>query len=129
MSFEWSKYHFRSIRTRFDYAEIFICDDTPSSPDRDTPPIVAPPVNARVALLVDGARYGGRVDDITEGGLVVAAPDISLPLDRPVLVEWRDAAGLWQLPGEVTDSRLYPFPTTTVRPPALRSASRRPPAR
>jgi hypothetical protein len=80
------------------------------------PPIVAPPVNARVALLVDGARYGGRVDDITEGGLVVAAPDISLPLDRPVLVEWRDAAGLWQLPGEVTDSRLYPFPTTTVRP-------------
>jgi hypothetical protein len=80
------------------------------------PPIVAPPVNSRVALLVDGARYGGRVDDVEDGNLVVAAPDVSLSADRPVVVEWRDSAGTWQLPGEVVASRLHPFPTTSIRP-------------
>src|SRR5262249_28732372 len=39
------------------------------------PPIVAPPVHTRVTVLVDGARYGGRVDDIVDGALVIAAPD------------------------------------------------------
>jgi hypothetical protein len=80
------------------------------------PPLVAPQVNARAAVLVDGARYGGRVDDIVEGGIVIAAPDAHLAPERPVLVEWRDAAGLWQMPAEVVHSRLHPFPTTTVRP-------------
>ena len=80
------------------------------------PPIVSPPVNTRVAVLVDGARYGGRVDDVVDGALVVAAPDLSLSVERPVIVEWRDAAGTWQLPGEVSAQRLYPFPTTSVRP-------------
>src|SRR3954451_10603151 len=63
------------------------------------PPIVAPPVNTRVTLLVDGARYGGRVDDVEDGALVVAAPDASLAPERPLIVEWRDSAGVWQLPG------------------------------
>jgi hypothetical protein len=80
------------------------------------PPIVAPPVNTRVTLLVDGARYGGRVDDVEGGALVIAAPDASLPAERPVIVEWRDTAGVWQLPGEVVASRIHPFPTTSVRP-------------
>ena len=73
-------------------------------------------MNTRVAVLVDGARYGGRVDDVVDGALVVAAPDLSLSVERPVIVEWRDAAGTWQLPGEVSAQRLYPFPTTSVRP-------------
>jgi hypothetical protein len=73
-------------------------------------------VNTRVAVLVDGARYGGRVDDVVGGALVVAAPDLNLSTERPVIVEWRDAAGTWQLPAEVTAQRTHPFPTTSVRP-------------
>jgi hypothetical protein len=80
------------------------------------PPIVTPPVNSRVTLLVDGARYGGRVDDIDGDALVIAAPDAHLAIDRPVMVEWRDGAGVWQLPGEIVASRVHPFPTTSVRP-------------
>jgi hypothetical protein len=73
-------------------------------------------VNTRVAVLVDGARYGGRVDDVVEGALVVAAPDLNLSPDRPVMIEWRDGAGTWQLPGEVNAQRVHPFPTTAIRP-------------
>jgi hypothetical protein len=85
-------------------------------PTAPPPPIVAPSVHTRVTLLVDGARYGGRIDDVVDGTLVVAAPDVSLSVERPVVVEWRDAAGTWQLPGDVAASRIYPFPTTSVRP-------------
>jgi len=92
------------------------------------PPIVAPPVHTRVTLLVDGARYGGRVDDIVDGALVIAAPDASLSLERPVLVEWNDGAGVWQLPGEVAASRQYPFPTTSIKPTGASECVATPPA-
>jgi hypothetical protein len=80
------------------------------------PPLVVPSVNVRVAILVDGARYGGRIDDALDGSLVVAAPDVRLTADRPVMLEWRDAAGLWRMPATVLSSRSHPWPTTTVRP-------------
>jgi hypothetical protein len=80
------------------------------------PPLVVPQVNAKVAVLADGARYGGRVDDIRNGCLVVAAPDAHLARERPVLVEWRDEAGVWRLPGMVRESLDEPFPTTWIRP-------------
>jgi hypothetical protein len=92
------------------------------------PPIVAPPVHTRVTLLVDGARYGGRVDDIVDGALVIAAPDASLSLERPVLVEWNDGAGVWQMPGEVAAARQYPFPTTSVKPTGASECVATPPA-
>src|SRR3954451_20638880 len=97
---------------------------TPVAP----PAIVAPPVNTRVAVLVDGARYGGRVDVVVDGALVVAAPDLNLSVERRVIVEWRDTAGTWQLPCEVSAQRLYPFPTTSVRPPAPSESSAAPAA-
>lgn len=80
------------------------------------PPLVTPQINARVSILTDGARYGGRLDDIVDGCLVVAAPDAELVPDRPVLLEWRDAAGVWQLPAEVRGQRRAPFPTTALLP-------------
>jgi hypothetical protein len=80
------------------------------------PPLVTPSVNTRVAMLIDGARYGGRVDDVGDGGLVVAAPDVQLLSDRPVILEWRDSAGVWQMPAQVVASRSHPWPTTTLRP-------------
>jgi hypothetical protein len=80
------------------------------------PPLITPTVNTRVALLVDGARYGGRVDDLADGSLVIAAPDAQLVADRPVLLEWRDSAGVWQMPATVLASRAMPWPTTTLRP-------------
>lgn len=83
---------------------------------RPAPPIVTPSVNMRVFLLVDGARYGGRVDDVVDGALVVAAPDASLTAERPVQLEWRDGGGVWRMPGEVLASRSHPWPTTSVRP-------------
>jgi hypothetical protein len=79
------------------------------------PPIVTPAVNTRVKLLVDGSYYGGRVDDVEDDAIVVAAPDALLGSERPVIIEWRDAAGVWQLPAEVIAQRLFPFPTTSVR--------------
>ncbi len=80
------------------------------------PPLITPTVNTRVAVLVDGARYGGRVDDVGEAGLVVAAPDAQLVAGRPVILEWRDGAGLWHLPAQVVTSRVHPWPTTTLHP-------------
>jgi hypothetical protein len=84
----------------------------PSSP----PPVVAPGVNTRVSIVVEGVRYGGRVDDVEGGALVIAAPDVQLAARRPVMLEWRDAAGVWVMPAEVVTSRLHPFPTTSLRP-------------
>lgn len=80
------------------------------------PPLVTPSVNTRVAMLVDGARYGGRIDDVGDGILVVAAPDVELLSDRPLILEWRDSAGVWQMPAQVVASRSHPWPTTTLRP-------------
>jgi hypothetical protein len=84
----------------------------PASP----PPVVSPGVNTRVSLLVEGVRYGGRVDDVERGSLVIAAPDIQLATERPVMLEWRDAGGVWVMPAEVVGSRLHPFPTISLRP-------------
>jgi hypothetical protein len=81
-----------------------------------TPPVVSPGVNTRVSIVVEGVRYGGRVDDVERGSLVIAAPDIQLAAERPVMLEWRDAGGVWIMPAEVVESRLYPFPTTSLRP-------------
>jgi hypothetical protein len=81
-----------------------------------SPPVVSPGVNTRVTLLVEGVRYGGRVDDVERGSLVIAAPDIQLAAERPVMLEWRDAGGVWVMPAEVVSSRLHPFPTTSLRP-------------
>ena len=83
---------------------------------RTPPPLITPSVNTRVALLIDGGRYGGRIDDVGDGGLVVAAPDVQLLSDRPVILEWRDSAGVWQMPAQVVASRSHPWPTTTLRP-------------
>ncbi len=83
------------------------------------PPLVVPQVNGKVALLADGARYGGRVDDIRNGCLVVAAPDANLARERAVLLEWRDEAGIWRLPGVVSESLQDPFPTTWIRPTGI----------
>ena len=47
---------------------------------------------------------------------MIAAPDIQLATERPVMLEWRDAGGVWVMPAEVVESRLYPFPTTSLRP-------------
>ena len=81
------------------------------------PPLTVPRLNGRVAILADGARYGGRLDDVVPGALVVAAPDASLVPERPVLLEWRDDAGsTWQLPCMVAEAQAMPFPTTTLRP-------------
>jgi hypothetical protein len=80
------------------------------------PPVVSPGVNTRVAIVVEGVRYGGRVDDVERGALVIAAPDIQLATERPVMLEWRDAGGIWVMPAEVVESRLHPFPTTSLRP-------------
>ena len=79
------------------------------------PPVVSPGVNTRVSILVEGVRYGGRVDDVERGSLVIAAPDIQLATERPVMLEWRDAGGVWIMPAEVVGSRLHPFPTTSLR--------------
>jgi hypothetical protein len=80
------------------------------------PPLVVPQVNQKVAVLADGARYGGRVDDIRNGCMVIAAPDASLATERAVLLEWRDEAGIWRMPGVVRHSQEEPFPTTWIRP-------------
>jgi hypothetical protein len=80
------------------------------------PPVVSPGVNTRVSIVVEGVRYGGRVDDVERGSLVIAAPDIQLAAERPVMLEWRDAGGVWVMPAEVVESRMYPFPTTSLRP-------------
>jgi hypothetical protein len=80
------------------------------------PPVVSPGVNTRVSIVVEGVRYGGRVDDVERGSLVIAAPDIQLAAERPVMLEWRDAGGVWVMPAEVTESRIHPFPTTSLRP-------------
>jgi hypothetical protein len=80
------------------------------------PPVVSPGVNTRVSIVVEGVRYGGRVDDVERGSLVIAAPDIQLAAERPVMLEWRDAGGVWVMPAEVVESRLHPFPTTSLRP-------------
>jgi hypothetical protein len=80
------------------------------------PPVVAPGVNTRVTIVVEGVRYGGRVDDMDRGSLVIAAPDVQLAAQRPVMLEWRDAAGVWVMPAEVVASRVHPFPTTSLRP-------------
>ncbi|MDQ1422102.1 MAG: hypothetical protein QOJ52_4064, partial [Acidimicrobiaceae bacterium] len=48
------------------------------------PPVVSPGVNTRVSIVVEGVRYGGRVDDVERGALVIAAPDIQLAAERPV---------------------------------------------
>ena len=97
----------------------------PASP----PPVVSPGVNTRVSLLVEGVRYGGRVDDVERGTLVIAAPDIQLATERPVMLEWRDAGGVWVMPAEVVELA----PATRSRrsrcaPPARPSASRLRPA-
>jgi hypothetical protein len=78
--------------------------------------VVAPGVNTRVTIVVEGVRYGGRVDDVERGSLVIAAPDVQLASERPVMLEWRDAGGVWVMPAEVVASRLHPFPTTSLRP-------------
>ena len=31
-----------------------------------TPPVVSPGVNTRVSIVVEGVRYGGRVDDVED---------------------------------------------------------------
>jgi hypothetical protein len=80
------------------------------------PPVVSPGVNTRVSIVVEGVRYGGRVDDVERGSLVIAAPDIQLAAERPVMLEWRDAGGVWIMPAEVVESRIHPFPTTSLRP-------------
>jgi hypothetical protein len=80
------------------------------------PPVVSPGVNTRVSIVVEGVRYGGRVDDVERGALVIAAPDIQLAAERPVMLEWRDTGGVWIMPAEVVESRLHPFPTTSLRP-------------
>jgi hypothetical protein len=80
------------------------------------PPVVSPGVNTRVSIVVEGVRYGGRVDDVERGALVIAAPDIQLAAERPVMLEWRDAGGIWVMPAEVVESRIHPFPTTSLRP-------------
>jgi hypothetical protein len=80
------------------------------------PPLHVPRINSRVALLADGARITGRLDDIEPGVLVVAAPDLLMTPERPVLVEWRDDAGIWQLPCVVADARDEPFTAVTLRP-------------
>jgi hypothetical protein len=69
-----------------------------------------------VSIVVEGVRYGGRVDDVERGALVIAAPDIQLAAERPVMLEWRDAGGVWIMPAEVVESRIHPFPTTSLRP-------------
>ena len=78
----------------------------PASP----PPVVSPGVNTRVSLLVEGIRYGGRVDDAERGTLVIAAPDIQLATERPVMLEWRDAGGVWVMPAEVVELAALPVP-------------------
>ena len=80
------------------------------------PPLTVPRINSRVALLTDGARYTARLDDIEPGHLVVAAPDVHMTPDRPVLVEWRDPTGVWQLPTAVAETREAPFDTIVLRP-------------
>jgi hypothetical protein len=80
------------------------------------PPVVAPGVNTRVTIVVEGVRYGGRVDDVVRGSLVIAAPDVQLASQRPVMLEWRDAGGVWVMPAEVVESRAHPFRTTSLRP-------------
>ena len=80
------------------------------------PPLTVPRINSRVALLTDGARYTARLDDIEPGHLVVAAPDVHMTPERPVLVEWRDLTGVWQLPTAVTETREAPFDTIVLRP-------------
>jgi hypothetical protein len=73
------------------------------------PPVVSPGVNTRVSIVVEGVRYGGRVDDVERGSLQLAT-------ERPVMLEWRDAGGVWVMPAEVVESRIHPFPTTSLRP-------------
>jgi hypothetical protein len=83
---------------------------------RPAPPLTIPRVNTRVAILTDGARYEGRLDDIEPGHLVVAAPDALMTPERPVLLEWQDAGGIWQMPCLVSESRQKPFPVVSLRP-------------
>jgi hypothetical protein len=83
---------------------------------RPAPPLTIPRLNTRVALLTDGARYTGRLDDFEPGHLIVAVPDGLFSPERPLLLEWRDAAGTWQMPCIVSDSREEPFPVVALRP-------------
>ena len=99
-----------------------------SPPPRRPPPVVSPGVNTRVSIVVEGVRYGGRVDDVERGSLVIAAPDIQLAAERPVMLEWRDAGGVWVMPAEVVESRLLPVPhdlAAPVRRLRVRHARRR----
>ncbi len=80
------------------------------------PPLTVPRINSRVALLADGARYTARLDDIEPGVLVIAAPDVLMTPERPVLLEWRDPSGVWQLPTVVTEMRDDPFDCVVLRP-------------
>ena len=47
---------------------------------------------------------------------MVAAPDVRMTPERPVLLEWRDPTGVWQLPAAVTETREAPFDTIVLRP-------------
>jgi hypothetical protein len=88
----------------------------PKRPRETPPPLHVPRINSRVVLLADGARYTARLDDIEPGHLVVAAPDALMAPERPLLLEWRDQAGLWQLPCLVTETRERPFTVIALRP-------------
>ena len=83
---------------------------------RPAPPLTIPRINSRVALLTDGARYTGRLDDFEPGHLILAVPDALFSPERPVLLEWRDAGGTWQMPCIVTRTREEPFPVVAIRP-------------
>jgi hypothetical protein len=88
----------------------------PKRPRETPPPLHVPRINSRVVLLADGARHTGRLDDIEPGQLVVAAPDALMSPERALLLEWRDQAGLWQLPCLVTETREQPFTVVALRP-------------
>lgn len=47
---------------------------------------------------------------------MVAAPHVHMTPERPVLVEWRDPTGVWQLPTVVTETRAASFDTIVLRP-------------
>ncbi len=83
---------------------------------RPAPPLTIPRVNSRVAILTDGARYEGRLDDVEPGHLVVAAPDAIMTPERPILLEWQDAGGVWQMPCLVSSTREMPFAVVKLRP-------------
>src|SRR5262249_25126390 len=80
------------------------------------PPLTVPRINSRVALLTARARHPARLDDMEPGHLVVAAPDVRMTPERPVLLEWRDPTGVWQLPASVTETRELPFDAIVLKP-------------